>query len=599
MKNVSLTPLTKRLTKTITIPGSKSYTNRALFLATLTPEPVVIRHPLISDDTKAMIDCLKTLGITITIEENCITVKGSIEDIKEKEYKLDANISGITIRFMTALATMIPGIKTIHGKEGLNRRPIKDLVDGLRQLGAEITYEDKEGFPPLRITSQKLTPGTVMLHGSISSQYLSALLMIAPLVGDVTIKIEEEQISKPYIDMTIATMKQFGVTVRNNDYKEYAITKQTYHATDYTVEGDFSSAGYFFAIAALTESTLTLKNLNTHSKQADKKLLSVLEKMGSTITYGENEITIVGKGVKPMTVDVTDFPDQAQTLAVLAAFAKGETTLKGVQSLRVKETERVIALQKELSKMGIKTKATHDTLTIFGGNQQAATIDTYGDHRMAMSFAVAGTMLSGMTINNPEVVSKTFPDFWKKLKELSSLNPNPYTLAPSNIILIGMRGSGKTTVAKYLAEKTKKIIIDLDELFAKHVGMSITQFVEKNGWDAFREEESSIAQKEALRNNTIIATGGGVILNPENITALKKHGTIVYLKTPIETLLQRIGIDPERPALTDQNNLEEEMKKILNQRKSFYEQAADIIIETDNKDPENIAKEIINEITIP
>lgn len=406
------------ITASISIPGSKSYTNRALLLAALTENPVVIKNPLFSDDTKAMIACLQTLGIEIKISEDQIEVVGSINDVQEKAYDLDAKYSGTTIRFILALATIIPGIKTIHGKEGLNKRPIKDLVDGLKQLGAEIEYLEKEGYPPLRVTSINLNPGAIFMNGDVSSQYISALLMIAPIVGDITIAIKGDQISKPYIDMTISTMEQFGVTVINKDFLAYIIEKQQYTTPEYVVEGDFSSAGYFFAIAALTKSTLTLKNLNPDSKQADKKLLDVLEKMGSEITYGVNEITIKGNGIQAMEIDVTDFPDQAQTLAVLAAFATGETKLVGVQSLRVKETERVVALQRELEKMAIKTASTADTLTIHGGNPKSAEIDTYGDHRMAMAFAIAGIKLSGMKINDPEVVTKTFPDFWNKLNEI-------------------------------------------------------------------------------------------------------------------------------------------------------------------------------------
>jgi 3-phosphoshikimate 1-carboxyvinyltransferase len=207
--------------------------------------------------------------------------------------------------------------------------------------------------------------------------------------------------------------------VQNHEYQAYTIpANQQYKKDYYTVEGDFSSAGYFLAIAALTSSTLTLENLNPASKQADRKLVDILQKMGSTIHAGDNSLTIAGNGVRALTLNAIDFPDQGQTLAVLAAFAEGTTTISGVQSLRVKETERVIATQQELAKMEIKTEATNDTLTIYGGNPKAATIDTYGDHRMAMAFAVAGTKLAGMEINDPEVVGKTFPEFWKKLENM-------------------------------------------------------------------------------------------------------------------------------------------------------------------------------------
>lgn len=593
MNTTEIIPLSEAVTASLAIPGSKSYTNRALLLAALIENPVTIKNPLFSDDTQAMISCLKTFGIDVKISENQIEVIGSIKDITKKNYDLDAEYSGTTIRFILALAAIVPGVKTVHGKEGLNKRPIKDLVDTLQQLGAEVEYLDKEGFPPLRVTSTKLNPGAVFMNGEISSQYLSAILMIAPLVGDVTIAIKGDQISKPYIDMTIDTIKQSGVTITNNDYLAYTIAKQQYKASEYLVEGDFSSAGYFFAIAALTKSTITLKNLNPDSKQADKKLLEILEKMGSQITYGENEITIKGNGVQPMEIDVTDFPDQAQTLAVLAAFANGTTTLKGVQSLRVKETERVVAVQRELEKMGIKTNSTNDALTITGGNPKAAAIDTYGDHRMAMSFAVAGTKLSGMKINNPEVVTKTFPDFWKKLAEIGVQTKNEMK---TNIVLIGMRGSGKSTIGKLLAEKLNKAYTDLDIVLEEQEGISVAEIVAKHGWEYFREKESVIAQTVANTSNTVIATGGGIILNEENIKALKQNGTVVYLAAPTDVLLSRIGDDPNRAALTDKKTKQEEMEQVFHERKSLYEQAADIMIETSNKTEEETVEDILRAV---
>ncbi len=386
----------------ISIPGSKSYTNRALFIAAMCSSKVKIKNPLASGDTKAMISCLKILKT------------------KRSLYNLNAHLSGTTIRFILALACLTAGKKRVYGQEGLNKRPIKELVEGLRQLGAKIEYQNHEGYPPLKITSSMLRPRTVRVKGNISSQYISALLLIAPLVGPMTIQVTGDQISKPYIDMTIDTMEKFGVKVINQNYKKYIVPgNQKYRAKEYTVEGDFSSAGYFFAIAALTKLTITLKNLNPYSKQADIKFLKILEEMGNKIKKGKNQITIYGKGVKAVTVDMKDCPDQVQTMSVLCAFAKGVSKITGVKSLRIKETERVQALQRELAKMGIKTASTLDTLTIFGGNPHGAKIDTYNDHRMAMAFAVAGCKIPGVIIKNPGVVSKTFPSFWKELKKIN------------------------------------------------------------------------------------------------------------------------------------------------------------------------------------
>lgn len=419
MKMYTLIPLASPVEATVDIPGSKSYTNRALFMAAMTPHAVEIVRPLISEDTEAMLNCLGALGVQCVRTYSGFRVGDNTQLSPHCTYDLDAHISGTTIRFILALSCVMPGIKVVHGHEPLNKRPIKDLVDGLRQLGADIQYVDREGFPPLKVSSSHLRQGVIRMSGAVSSQYLSAILMVAPLVGEVVIEVEGEQISKPYIDMTIASMKQFGVIVENENYKTYRVqTGQMYSAREYVVEADVSSASYFAAIAALTKSRITLAHMNPNSLQADMGFFRILERMGADLSYGDDSITVAGHGVKALEVDMEDCPDQAQTLAVLAAFAKGKTVISGVRSLRVKETERVKAVEAELAKMGVKTESTSDVLTIYGGNPEPAVIDTYGDHRMAMSFAVAGTLLPGMRINNPEVVGKTFPDFWEKMQEI-------------------------------------------------------------------------------------------------------------------------------------------------------------------------------------
>jgi 3-phosphoshikimate 1-carboxyvinyltransferase len=591
MKSIRIQPLLHPIEAEVLIPGSKSYTNRALIMAAMTKDSVKIINPLLSDDTKAMIQCLQVLGIKISFLEDSIEVIGSIHDVKDNNYVLDADLSGTTIRFILPLLSLVPGVKILKGKEELNKRPIKILVDALRQLGAQIDYVDREGYPPLYISSSTLKAGTVTLDGSISSQYFSALLMVAPMIGELIIEVEGVQISKPYIDMTIDTMKKFGINVASKEYRKYIVPeKQYYKIKQYTVEGDFSSAGYFLAIAALTKSTLTLKNLESHSVQADRKILNVLKEMGSKIAYGENEITIRGEGVKAVEVNMIDFPDQAQTLAVLAAFADGTTKLSGIQSLRVKETERVIALENELKKMGIKTSSSPDQLIIYGGGPKPAMINTYGDHRMAMSFAAAGAKLAGMEINDPDIVSKTFPDFWEKINSISIKTEQVNT---RNIVLIGMRGSGKTTVAKLLSRELNREYLELDEILVEKTGMSIPAMLEKHGWDYFRDQESAITEEVSLLENKIISTGGGVVTRSKNIKALKKNGVLILLNASVDVLLDRIGDDSDRPSLTKKKTIKEEIKEILKQRRILYEEAANQIINTDKFSPDEIVNQIL------
>lgn len=420
MKTIDIVPLEKPATATIEIPGSKSYTNRALVMAALTKGPVTLHHPLYSDDTESMIGCLRALGLRIDTLPDQIIVYDEISIIKNKFYELFAKDSGTTIRFLLALLCLAPGTKVLKGNPRLNERPIKDLVDALRLMGANVEYLENEGQAPLKIYASTLCPGSeIAIDASMSSQFLSALLMIAPSLNGLKIRLNGELVSKPYIEMTIQAMREWGVDVLQMNEACYHIPQgQHYIKSHFVIEGDFSSAGYFFAIAALTQSTITLKNLNPHSAQADREFLNILAKMDNVIMMGDKEIKIVGKNVIPLSIDMSDCPDQVQTMAVLAAFAKGVTKISGVRSLRLKETERVKALKNELAKMGIKTEDTPDSLTIYGGHPHAATIDTYGDHRMAMAYAVAGTKLPGMKIRNPEVVHKTFPTFWNELDKL-------------------------------------------------------------------------------------------------------------------------------------------------------------------------------------
>lgn len=421
MKCIEIIPLRKAVTKTVSVPGSKSYTNRALILAALTRGSVKIRNPLWSDDVEACISCLNALGIETLVRNKDIIVKGHISDVAaDRTYELDVRYSGTTARFILALSILVPGIKIIRGRGHLNKRPIGELVEGLRRLGADIEYLGEKGCTPLRVGYVPQLKKSTRLSGDISSQYFSAILMIAPHIGDVDVTVIGNQISKPYIEMTIDTMRQFGIRVINKKFKKYTIPGgQIYKTKSYMVEGDVSSAAYFFAIAVLTKSVITLKNLNPKSKQADMHFLELLRKMGNKVTTVKNGIRISGKALRVVNVDMEDSPDQVQTLAVLMSFVNAESVISGIRSLRLKETDRVAAVRHELNKMGIRTRASNNVLTIWGGSPRGARIDTYNDHRMAMSFAVAGTKLSDMQINDPDTVAKTFPEFWKKIASLS------------------------------------------------------------------------------------------------------------------------------------------------------------------------------------
>lgn len=416
---MEIEPLKDLGAKSIDVPGSKSYTNRALLLAALTKGTVTLHNPLLSDDTEAMITCLRQLGLRIDTAGDRILVHDDISSIQDRPYELFAHDSGTTLRFLLPLLCSIPGTKVLKGSPRLNERPIRALVDALRLLGGKIAYLEKEGQSPLKIASSTLSGEVVSIDPSLSSQFVSAVLMIAPLLNGLMIRFTGKLISKPYVDMTVQMMREWGADVFSSGEDEFYVPSGIYQKESYPIEGDFSSAAYFWAIAALTGATITINNLNPRSLQGDRKFLTLLEKMGNTVLITPEGISVKGEQILPLSIDMEECPDQVQTMAVLAAFANGPTTIFGVRSLRVKETERVQGLKNELGKMGIKTADTHDTLTIQGGHPRPATIETYGDHRMAMAFAVAGTRLPGMKIQNPHVVNKTFPTFWDKLRSLS------------------------------------------------------------------------------------------------------------------------------------------------------------------------------------
>jgi 3-phosphoshikimate 1-carboxyvinyltransferase len=420
MNSLQLIPLKEPATAEVHLPGSLSYTIRAMALAAMTKGPVTIHNPLKSDDTYAMLAALQTLGIKNEEEENAFIIHGDIVDVKDIDYTINIRLSGRAARTLLALLCIVPGVKTLTCEEPFKKRPMQDLVEGLRQLGAQIEYVEEEGHLPIKIVSSKLNPGHVQMQGNMSSQYFSAIMMIAPYVGDITIEVLGEQASKPFIDITIEAMQKFGVNVFNKNYKSYIIPSgQNFACTDYYVEADATAASYFWGIAAVSGSKITVKNVSTESKQGDAQFVEILEKMGCTVTADETSITVQGnQTLRAVSVDMNHLPDVVPTLAVIAAFAKGKTVITGLDHLKGKESDRIEAPKQELTKMAITVDATENSLTIEGGSPKGATIETHGDHRIAMAFAVAGAKIPDVIITNPTVVSKSFPQFWSTIEEL-------------------------------------------------------------------------------------------------------------------------------------------------------------------------------------
>lgn len=424
-----LSPARSPINASLEVLGSKSYTNRALVTAALASGTSTISSASISTDSEAMVAALRLLGVTIDEHEEThgttLTVEGVGGAFKPYRGEINVGPAGTTMRFLTALCAGIPGADiTLAGSERMHARPIAELVTALRSLGAEIEYLGSEGCPPLRIRSKShLKGGAITMNGTVSSQFISAILLTSPLnTSKLTLEIGGEQISKSYIDMTLQSMRDFGVTITNDSYKKYTyLPGKIYTPRQFQVEGDASGASYLWGLAAVSQGKVTVKNINPNSAQGDIHFPEVLMRMGCSVSSDARSITVSGpKVLKGIDIDMSSMPDTAQTLATVAAFAQGTTVMRGLSTLRVKETDRIAALHTELAKVGVHSEAGPDYLVVHGatpasGAPHGARIKTYDDHRMAMSFAILAAKIPGIEIEEPHVVDKSFPTFWKML----------------------------------------------------------------------------------------------------------------------------------------------------------------------------------------
>lgn len=407
----------------VRLPGSKSITNRALLLAALADGESLLRAPLHSEDTFYMAQALRDLGVAVEeTPERDFHVTGVGGAFHAPKGMLFIGNSGTTVRFLTAAACLAPpgADVLLDGVARMRERPIRDLIGALLTLGVEAECLNGHGCPPVRVRGGGMAGGRCRLRGDVSSQFLTAMLQVAPYAQtDVEVEIVGELVSKPYIDITQAVMASFGVGMKNDGYRFLRVQAgQRYRGGEYAVEADASNASYFLAAAAVTGGTVTLENLGASSIQGDVKFVDVLERMGCTVTHDGGTMTLTGPAqLRGIEADMEAIPDTAQTLAVIAAFADGPSHLTHLASLRVKETDRVRAVARELPKLGVRVEEGPDDWIIHppaGGRYTPATIDTYDDHRMAMSFAIAGLRVPNVVIANPGCVAKTFPDFWMR-----------------------------------------------------------------------------------------------------------------------------------------------------------------------------------------
>lgn len=410
----------------VILPGSKSLSNRALLLAATAYGKTTLYNVLQSADTARMIEALPKLGVELVQEDNKIEVSGingtfRVANVSTNPMILDLGNAGTAMRPLCAVLAASEGCFELTGEPRMFERPIGPLAEALKTLGAEIEYLKEPLFPPVRIKGRQFISHEVTVDGSVSSQFLSALLMLAPLCGGLTIKVAGELISKPYIDLTVALIEKFGAKVSRDGYRSFNVASGGYRSpTTYLVEGDASSATYFAAAAAVA-GKVEIFGLGRESTQGDANFMQVLQKMGASVSYNETSITVEHRNqLDGIEIDMNAMPDAAMTLVPLALYTKGPVTITNIESWRVKETDRIEAMANEMRKLGVMVKTGRDFISIDGSQRNSKTpeFDTYNDHRMAMCMSLTA-LDRDVIINDPACTAKTFPTYFKELEQVA------------------------------------------------------------------------------------------------------------------------------------------------------------------------------------
>jgi pentafunctional AROM polypeptide len=608
----------KTLNVTCVPPGSKSISNRALVLAALGSGTCRIKNLLHSDDTEVMLNALERLGAaTFSWEDEgeVLVVNGNGGKLQATPTQLYLGNAGTASRFLTTVATLATkgsvDYNLLTGNNRMKQRPIGDLVDALRANGAQIEYVERPGSLPLKIeASGGFTGGTINLAAKVSSQYVSSLLMCAPYAKEpVTLKlVGGKPISQPYIDMTTAMMRAFGINVEKSTTEEhtYHIPQGTYiNPAEYVVESDASSATYPLAIAAISGTTCTVPNIGSKSLQGDARFaVDVLRPMGCKVEQTETSTTVTGPAdgiLRPLpNVDMEPMTDAFLTASVLAAVARGQgsnhtTRIYGIANQRVKECNRIRAMKDELAKFGVVCREHDDGLEIDGIDRSTLRhpeggIFCYDDHRVAFSFSVLSLAAPQPTlILEKECVGKTWPGWWDTLsqtfgaklegKELGENEPAGLEGADrssASIIIIGMRGAGKTTSGQWVARALKRPFIDLDIELETVEGMTIPEIIKTRGWEGFREAEFALLQRMVAERpmGYVFACGGGIVETPEARKLLadyhKTKGNVLLVMRDIKQVMAFLQIDKTRPAYV------EDMMGVWLRRKPWFEECSNI-----------------------
>ncbi len=541
----------------LALPGSKSHANRAIICACLASGRTIIRNSTPCDDVLVMVDNLKRLGFNvrwINEQNGELCIEPGIP--KGGKATLDCHNAGTTLRFLTSVSSLVPGEWIVTGDDHMKRRPIGDLTKALRSLGAVIT--DKGGCPPLEIRGGTLRNRAIRLKADISSQYLTSLLLIAPLLADgLTVELAGGLASSGYIDLTEKTMKDFGVNISRKD-NTFIVQHGRYTTpSTYEIEGDWSAAGAWLVLNALTGSKITMPNLRTDSEQSDRKLPEAIHKL-----------TKAGD----IALNCSEIPDQVMNLCVFATFRQGVATFTGIANLRKKECDRIHVIATELRKAGVDIIEKGDDLVIHGvgslekisRNAKAITLDPHDDHRMVMAFAIFGLLRGNLTIKNPDCVWKSYPTFFMDLEKIIGVT-RPITV-------VGMRGVGKSALGRKLASKLGLKHVDSDHLFEKAHG-PIRAFIAEKGWDEFRKREEEIIAT-AIQPGIVLSLGGGALSSAKTRKLIKEKTIPVWLQARESELIKRLQ-SGKRPPLTDLP-LHEEVRKFLLERGPHYREVAAI-----------------------
>ena len=606
MENIKYIP-PGRLSGKISLPASKSITHRLLVMAALSGKPCTIRNPLLSDDTEITLNGLTQLGYRFRRASGTIVFSDE-QQTPAQSVEIWLGDSGSSARFLTAIAALQPFEVRLDGSPRLRQRPMGELFRALRNLGAETTPQ--KNSLPVTVRGGRLTASQVEIGVSQTSQFLSALLLIAPALPDgLKINCCGEIVSRSYVDLTVAFMKHAGVPLEILPGEFVVPAQSRYRLNDVTVESDWSAAAYFLTGAALSGGEIEIDGLNAGSAQGDRQILNILQAAGASIEIQNQTVLVRNNGLQAVDWDMNSCPDLVPTVAVLALFAPGTSHLRNVAHLRFKESDRIAAVLENIKRLNGKAFLQGDDLVIEPAKLKPAVLNSFNDHRIAMSFALTGLRLPGVEVENPGCVGKSFPGFWElfescirsdlgdKSSEVDRGKLHPlYDLSKdetrNRIVLIGFRGVGKTTVGKELADLLGWKYLSTDALIIKQTGSSITDFVRENGWIAFRQVEREVIAGLKNVEQTIIDCGGGVVENRQNMEILAQHSWVVWVDADVKEIYRRLGQANDRPLL-EQPDLMSDVESKYFSRLPLYQKYSQIKVDSSQEPVEKICQQIL------